>query len=66
MRFDEILSHANAKKKTKRHKGFRFRAFIGCFKNDIMAAKGLIIRHVFYKRLKVYKADHQKQVFKEV
>ena len=37
----EILSHASAKKKTKRLKVFKFRLFRGSFSNDIMAVKGL-------------------------
>ena len=36
----KILSHASAKKKTKRIKGFKFRTFMS-FSNDIMAVKGL-------------------------
>ena len=28
-------------KKTKRHNGFKFRSFVDCFQNGIMAVKGL-------------------------
>lgn len=40
MRFDEILSHANAKKKTERLKDHNFALLMVIF-NDIMAVKGL-------------------------
>ena len=39
---NEILSHASAKKKTKRLNRFKFRAFMGRFSSDIMAVKELI------------------------
>ena len=37
-----ILSHAIGKMRTKRLTGFRFRAFMGRFSNDVMAVKGLL------------------------
>ena len=38
----KILSRADAKKKRKRLKGFKFRTFLGFFSNDVMAVKGLM------------------------
>ena len=46
----EILSHASAKKKTKRLEGFIFCTFYGWFSNDVMAVKGLRERiWIFFK-----------------
>jgi len=38
----KIISHANAKKKTKRLKGFKFCIFYWSFSSDTLAMKGLI------------------------
>ena len=37
----EIITHASAKKKTKRPKGFQISHFYGLFLNATMAVKGL-------------------------
>ena len=41
MRFDDKISHASAKKKTKRLKGFQILHFLWSFSSDIMAVMGL-------------------------
>ena len=46
----KILSHASAKKKTKRLKGFEFRTFIS-FSSDILAEKRLTERKIGAKHM---------------
>ena len=48
----KILSHASAKKKTKRLKGFEFRTVIS-FSSDIMAEKRLTERKIAAKHMVV-------------